>query len=184
MAAVDASFPAGRLDPRPTVLVIMGVSGSGKSTVAEALQHRLGWASQEGDDLHPAANIEKMTAGQPLSDSDRAPWLDAVAAWIDEQQSSGEPGIVTCSALRRRYRDVLRRDGVIFVVLQAPTDVLRDRLQHRHGHFMGAGLLTSQLDTLEPPGVDERSLSVPAQDDPTIQAEQIVERLGLSSTGT
>ncbi len=145
--------------PRP-VLVVMGVSGSGKTTVAVALADRLGWRFKEGDSLHPAANIAKMHSGQPLDDDDRWPWLDYVAAWIDARRAAGEPGIITCSALRRVYRDRIigGRDGVRLVFLHAPRDVLATRLGSRQGHFMPASLLDSQLATLEEPGADEHPI--------------------------
>src|ERR1700761_1029847 len=99
----------------PVVLVLMGVSGSGKSTVAALLAGRLGWDFEEGDDLHPPENVAKMHAGHPLNDEDRKPWLAKVAGWITEHTDAGRPGIITCSALKRRYRDVLRGEPVVFV---------------------------------------------------------------------
>lgn len=164
--------------PHP-VLVVMGVSGSGKSTVAAALVDRLGWAFQEGDDLHPAANIAKMAAGHALSDADRAPWLAAVAAWIAARDAAGEPGIVTCSALRARYRDVLRGPSTVFVHLQGPTALIADRLSQREGHFMAPQLLGSQVDALEPLGPRETGLAVDAGPTPAEQAESIIRRLAL-----
>ena len=126
-----------------TTIVVMGVSGSGKSTVAAELVARTGWVFAEGDDFHPEANVAKMHAGTPLTDDDRWPWLAAVAAWIGEQESAGLDAIVTCSALKRAYRDVLR-DGhpsVWFAHITVPPDVLGDRLAHRTGHFMPPSLL-------------------------------------------
>jgi gluconokinase len=140
-----------------TTIVVMGVAGSGKSTVMRALVHRLGWACAEGDEFHPAANVEKMAAGLALTDDDRRPWLEALAAWIAERETAGANAIVTCSALRRAYRDVLRDRGssVWFAHLVVQRDVLGERLGRRRGHFMPPSLLDSQLDTLEPLGPDE-----------------------------
>jgi len=147
----------------PTVtLVVMGVAGSGKSTLAEALADRLGADLVEGDDLHPPANVAKMRAGTPLDDADRRPWLLALAALIDEREAAGRSTVLTCSALRRGYRDLLR-DGppsVRFVHLAVPLEVLRARLARRTGHFMPASLLDSQLATLEPLHPDEPGLVV------------------------
>ncbi|TIC84509.1 gluconokinase [Nocardioides sp. GY 10127] len=135
----------------------MGVSGTGKSTVAEGLSRRLGWELVEGDDLHPAANVAKMAAGTPLTDEDRRPWLDRVNAVLAEHAEAGRGCVATCSALRRVYRDRLR-DGVpdvLPVLLTAPVDELRRRVSHRPDHFMPASLLDSQLATLEPLEDDE-----------------------------
>jgi carbohydrate kinase (thermoresistant glucokinase family) len=144
------------------VVIVMGVAGAGKSTVAAALNRRLGWPFQEGDDLHPAANIAKMHEGVPLTDADRAPWLAAVKAWIDARLEAGQPGLVTCSALKRSYRDFLvaGRPGVCILYLQAGRDELAKHLAHRTGHFMPPGLLDSQLATLEEPGEDEHAVTV------------------------
>ncbi len=144
------------------VLIVMGVSGSGKTTVAEALDARLGWPFQEGDDLHPAANVAKMHAGIPLDDDDRWPWLDAIATWIGARLADDGAGIVTCSALKRAYRDrlVAGRAGVRIVYLHATPELLHERLANRRGHFMPASLLDSQLATLEEPGPDEHPIEV------------------------
>src|SRR4051794_34618401 len=138
----------------------MGVSGSGKSTVAADLARRLGWVVCEGDDLQPRANIAKMRAGTPLADADRGPWLRAIAAWIDARIAAGTSGIVTCSALRRAYRDVLRRPEVTFVLLDGSREVLAARLSARRGHYMPPTLLDSQLGILERPGPDEQAICV------------------------
>jgi carbohydrate kinase (thermoresistant glucokinase family) len=164
---------------RPPVLVLMGASGSGKSTVGEVLQGLLGWQLCEGDDLHPAANVAKMAAGHPLDDGDRWPWLAAVRAWIDERVAAGEPGLVTCSALKRSYRDVLRDQHVVFVLLHGSPEVLLARLAVRQGHFMPATLLDSQLQTLELPGADEQALTVEIGRSATVQAQEIVDMLSL-----
>ena len=146
----------------PTVLVLMGVSGSGKSTVARELQRILGWPFQEGDDLHPAANVEKMHSGRPLDDGDRRPWLEAIAAWIDARLQAHEPGIITCSNLKRGYRRITigDRKGVTLVYLKGDEPTVRDRLARRSHHFMPPSLLASQFETLEQPGPDEHPLTV------------------------
>ena len=170
---------AGRPVPPATTLVLMGVAGAGKSTVMAELASRLGWRTLEGDDLHPPANVAKMAAGRPLTDEDRAPWLAAIAAWIGGLAEAGEPSIVTCSALRRRYRDVLRAagGGVIFVHLVAPAEVLATRMAGRAGHFMLPDLLTSQLELLEPLA-GEPGFSVDATRPPAAIGHEILERLG------
>ena len=166
------------------VLVIMGVSGSGKSTVAGLLAGRLGWDFAEGDDLHPASNVAKMHAGQPLTDEDRWPWLESIAAWIREHTDAGTPGVVTCSALKKRYRDVLRGDGVVFVFLEGSKDRISDRLASRHGHFMPPALLDSQFDALEAPSGDENFISLCVGATPGEVAQEIIDRLRLNQAGT
>lgn len=138
-------------------IVVMGVSGSGKTTVAEGVALELGFAFAEADEYHPEANVAKMAAGHPLTDDDRWPWLDALAEWIREREAAGESTVMACSALRRVYRDVLRRGGenVEFVHVDGPAQVIRDRMNHRAGHFMPASLLDSQIATLEPLQPDE-----------------------------
>jgi gluconokinase len=133
----------------------MGVSGSGKSTVGGLLAERLGVPYAEADDFHPPANIAKMSAGHPLDDTDRAPWLDAIAGWIAAHGDHG--GVVSCSALRRRYRDRLRAaaPGLFFLHLDGPPDLIASRLAARMQHFMPSGLLDSQFEALEPLGPDE-----------------------------
>jgi carbohydrate kinase (thermoresistant glucokinase family) len=140
----------------------MGVAGSGKSTIGEALSQRLGWRYEDGDSFHPAANVAKMSAGQPLTDGDRWPWLEAIAAEIERCRQAGQHIIIACSALKRAYRDILvhGRDDVRMVYLNGSHDLIADRLGHRKGHFMPPGLLDSQFATLEPPSPDERPISV------------------------
>lgn len=135
----------------------MGVSGSGKSTVAAGLTERLGWPFAEGDEFHPRANVEKMAAGHPLDDDDRWPWLRTLAGWIGEHEEAGRSAVVTCSALKRSYRDLLREGhpSVWFAHVTADAEMLRDRLAHRTGHYMPASLLESQLATLQPLQHDE-----------------------------
>jgi carbohydrate kinase (thermoresistant glucokinase family) len=173
-----AGQPAGAAAQQP-VLVIMGVSGSGKSTVAALLAARLGWDLAEGDDLHPPANVAKMAAGHPLDDRDRAPWLARVADWITERTSAGRPGIITCSALKRRYRDVLRGEHVVFVHLTGDHAQIGKRISARHGHYMPASLLASQIADLEPPGPDERAIDIDLAATPGEEVAEIISRLGL-----
>jgi gluconokinase len=162
------------------VLVIMGVSGSGKSTVAGILAGQLGWDLEEGDDLHPAENVAKMASGVPLTDEDRWPWLEAIASWIVEHTSAGKPGIITCSALKRIYRDRLRGKNVVFVHLAGSKDLIARRLTARLDHYMPATLLDSQVATLEPPGPDENTVVVDVGRTPAEEAAEVVRRLGLS----
>jgi gluconokinase len=161
------------------VLVLMGVSGCGKSTVAALLSGRLGWDFEEGDDLHPAANVDKMAAGHPLDDEDRWPWLAKVAGWIGSHTDAGQPGIITCSALKKSYRDVLRGEHVVFVYLSGTREQIARRLASRHGHFMPETLLDSQFAALEPPTAEENSITVAIADNSSRDAEEIVNRLGL-----
>ncbi|KQR62397.1 gluconokinase [Frigoribacterium sp. Leaf172] len=162
------------------VLVVMGVSGSGKSTLAALLADELGWDLAEGDDLHPDENVAKMAAGTPLDDDDRAPWLDTVSSWIIEHALAGVPGVITCSALKRRYRDVLREHNVVFVYLRGTRELLGDRMAAREGHFMPTTLLDSQVATLEPPQADERHVVVDAGRAPADEVADVIRLLGLT----
>jgi gluconokinase len=166
---------------RIVTIVLMGVAGAGKSTVMASLVELLGWPWLEGDALHPPANVEKMAAGMPLSDADRMPWLDAVAGWIGERERERSSSVVTCSALRRDYRDRLRRGhpSIWFVHLQAPVEVLEGRIGQRLGHFMPASMLSSQLDALEPLQPDEPGWAVDALGEPAAIARRIVRALRL-----
>lgn len=150
---------------KPRVLVVMGVSGSGKTSIAESLRDRLGWVFQEGDRLHSKENVAKMTAGTPLTDEDRRPWLDTCAKWIQARIDADEGGLLTCSALKRIYREHLGEGnpGLCFLYLKVSEDVLRARLGQRRGHYMPPSLLTSQLRTLEEPTADEPALVVPVE---------------------
>ncbi len=161
-------------------LVVMGVSGTGKSTTAALLAARLGWPMIEGDDLHPAANVEAMRAGRALTDADRGPWLRAIR---DAMTAAGGSTVVTCSSLRRSYRDVLRtaQGRVRFVHLVVPADELARRLAVRAGHFMPATLLASQLATLEPLGPDEDGVDVPVVGTPEQTADEALRLLDASS---
>lgn len=160
----------------PTTIVVMGVTGVGKSTVMDALAAVLGWPRAEGDDLHPRSNIEKMRAGIPLSDDDRRPWLDAIAEWIGVQEAEGRSSIVSCSALRRVHRDRLCRGhpSVWFAHLVLSRARLEARLASRPDHFMAPTLLASQLDTLEPLAPDEPGAEFEAGASPDEIARRIV----------
>ena len=163
-------------------LVVMGVSGSGKTTVAERLADKLGWRFVEGDRLHPPANVEKMRRGIPLTDADRAPWLDRIGEEIKRWATEGQSGILTCSALKRAYRDVLlhNRTDIRLVYLEGTQALIADRLGRRKGHFMPPGLLTSQFNTLEPPTPDEHPLTVSIEAPVKRVVEDIVRQLKLS----
>jgi gluconokinase len=162
------------------VLIVMGVAGTGKSMVAATLAERLGWELGEGDDLHPAANVAKMTSGQPLTDEDRWPWLDKVAEWIDDHVATGQPGIMTCSALKKAYRDRLRGPGVAFVHLNGTRELLAARIAARRDHYMPGSLLDSQLEALQPLEADENGIVVEL-DSKSLQeeAEEIMTGLGI-----
>lgn len=162
------------------VLVLMGVSGSGKSTVAGILAGALKWDLEEGDDLHPESNVAKMASGTPLTDEDRWPWLATIAEWIRAHTSKGEPGIVTCSALKRSYRDVLSEGSegnVVFVHLAGTRDRISGRLNVRMDHFMPSTLLDTQLSTLEPIEPDEHAIVVDVGPPPAEIAARIIEEL-------
>jgi len=165
--------------PGPLVLVVMGVSGSGKTTVASMLAGRLRWAFAEGDDFHPAANIDKMHSGAPLDDDDRLPWLRAIAAQIDRWRDSGESGVITCSALKRRYRAIIigERPDVRLVYLKGDAEVIRRRLVARHGHFMPSSLLQSQFEALEEPTADERPIVVRVDTGAAVLVDEIIAAL-------
>jgi len=163
------------------VIVVMGVEGSGKTTIGSVLARRLGWPFEEGDALHPPANVARMRAGHPLTDADRRPWLEAVAAWVDARLDAGENGVITCSALKRAYREMIDRGGrgVVFVFLRGSRELIAARLGERLGHFMPASLLDSQLADLEPPAADERAITADIGGAPEAIADEIVARLGL-----
>jgi gluconokinase len=146
----------------PCALIVMGVSGSGKSTIAAALADRLGWTFEDGDRFHPANNVAKMSAGHPLTDEDRWPWLQAIADEVDRVCEAGGHVVVACSALKRTYRDLLvhGRSDVRIVFLDGNQALIADRLGNRKGHFMPPGLLDSQFKTLERPQADEHPITV------------------------
>jgi gluconokinase len=156
----------------------MGVSGSGKTTVGALLAGRLHWPYAEADDFHPPANVAKMAAGHPLTDDDRWPWLHAIGAWIDERIARGEPGVVTCSALKRKYRDVLRRPEVAVVYLKGDHDLIAQRLAARHGHFFKPALLDSQFADLEEPTPEEHVVTVQIGGTPSEIVDDIVAATG------
>ena len=166
------------------VLVVMGVSGSGKSTVAALIAERLGWIFVDGDSFHTPEHVAKMHAGLALDDEDRAPWLARIAVWIQQRLEAGESGVVVCSALRKAYRDVLTRGGrkaVRIVYLDGDKALIAGRLAQRHGHFMSPHLLDSQFATLEVPGPDERPIIVGIDDTPEGIADRVVARLAAGS---
>jgi carbohydrate kinase (thermoresistant glucokinase family) len=164
----------------PRLLILEGVSGSGKTTVGALLAGRLGWPYAEADDFHSPENVAKMAAGHPLSDEDRWPWLRAIGAWIDGQLARGQHGVVTCSALKRPYRDVLRRPDVLQVYLLGSRELIAERMAARHGHFFKPAMLDSQFAALEEPSPDEGILSVPIGGTPAEIADAIVAATGLS----
>jgi carbohydrate kinase (thermoresistant glucokinase family) len=167
-------------------LVVMGVSGSGKSTIGKELATRLQWPYADGDTFHSPENVAKMAAGIPLTDADRWPWLHTVERWMSEKLRAGSSCVVACSALRKSYRDLLRgaADGVPgglvrFVFLDVDRDLLHQRLLARHGHFMHADMLDSQLATLEPPTAAEHSITIPITADiaPSSTVDEIIDAL-------
>jgi gluconokinase len=168
----------------PLVLMVMGVSGSGKSTIAAMLAHRLHWIYEDGDWFHPKSNIEKMHAGEPLTDEDRWPWLHAIAAWIDATRRIGNHGVIACSALKRAYRDILvgeRRD-VRVVYLKGDRELIARRLAARYGHFMPPGLLDSQFEALEEPQADEHPIVISIVPHPREIVANIVHALGKTGS--
>ncbi len=170
MSTTTAAEPA-------RVLVVMGVSGSGKSTVAALIAERLDWIFVDGDSFHTPEHVAKMHAGLALDDEDRAPWLARIAVWIQQRLAAGESGVVVCSALRRSYREVLTRGSrraVRIVYLEGDKALIAGRLAARHGHFMSPHLLDSQFATLEAPGPDEHPITVGIADTPEGIAERVV----------
>ena len=163
-----------------SVVVVMGVTGSGKTTIAALLAGRLHWDFEDGDWFHPAANIDKMHSGTPLNDEDRRPWLQAIAAWIDQTRAAGGHGVVACSALKRRYRDVLigARADVRLVYLKGDEALIARRIAARHGHFMPTALLHSQFEALEEPRPDEKPIVVSIDARPGDIVARIAAELG------
>ena len=178
-SSIEATESAAARTVPPMVLVLMGVSGSGKSTVALELHSVLGWPFQEGDDLHPPSNVEKMRSGHPLNDTDRMPWLQAVARWIDERLSAHEPGIITCSNLKRVYRQITigSRQGVRLVFLKNDEHVIRERIVQRQHRYMPPTLLRSQFETLEEPGEDEHPVVVTVRGSIAETVTELLQRL-------
>ncbi len=163
----------------PSVIVVMGVSGSGKSTIASMLAHRLHWIYEDGDWFHPPSNIEKMHGGEPLTDEDRWPWLHGIAAWIDATRHAGNHGVIACSALKRAYRDILAggRPDVGIVFLKGDRELIAQRLASRDGHFMPPALLDSQFAALEEPQAEEHPIVVSIVPHPRKVVETIVAQL-------
>ncbi|MFL6552588.1 MAG: gluconokinase [Chthoniobacterales bacterium] len=166
------------------ILIIFGVSGAGKTTVGKLLARELGWSFIEADDFHPAANIEKMRSGHPLTDKDRWPWLEQLRQQIERSFSAGENAVLACSTLKRAYRDRLRvSDEVKFVFLSGDYALVEKQLRSRHGHFMNAALLQSQFDDLEEPKADENVLTIKLGGTPEEIVESIKAKLNLTRTG-
>ncbi len=165
----------------PCALIVMGVSGSGKSTIADKLAERLGWRYEDGDKFHPASNVAKMKAGHPLTDEDRWPWLRAIADEIDRACKAGEHAVIACSALKRTYRDILvhGRFDVRIVYLKGSQALIAARLAQRKGHFMPAGLLDSQFATLEPPADGENPVTVSIDASVETIVDNIIHQLGM-----
>lgn len=170
----------------PVIAVVMGVSGSGKTTVAAFLAAKLGCQFQQGDDLHPAANVAKMHGGTPLTDADRLPWLRKIAEEIDGWRARGESGVLTCSALKRSYRDIIigNRADVTLVYLKGSHELIHRRMAARHEHFMPVGLLDSQFATLREPTADEHPITVDVGGRPAEIAADIVHQLEQRQRGT
>jgi len=168
-------------DEKP-LIVVMGVAGSGKTTIASGLAERLGVPFVEGDSLHPAANVKKMASGIPLTDDDRWPWLEAIGERMEVERVTGHGVVVSCSALRHVYRDCLRKKvggTVHFILLDGSRELITDRMKQRKGHFMPAGLLESQFATLEPPAGEENPITVSIDATVEIIVDDIVCQLGL-----
>jgi carbohydrate kinase (thermoresistant glucokinase family) len=171
----------GASSPAPAVIIVMGVSGCGKSTIGALLASRLQWEFEDADWFHPASNVDKMHSGIPLTDEDRWPWLAAVAAWIDKARRSGGHGVVACSALKRSYRDVLIGDraDVRLVYLKGDETLIARRIATRHEHFMPRSLLHSQFEALEEPGSDEKPIVVSIEPKPPEIVAQILSAINM-----
>jgi gluconokinase len=173
------SDDAGQL---PCALIVMGVSGSGKSTIADKLAERLRWSYEDGDKFHPASNVAKMSAGHPLTDEDRWPWLQAIADEIDRVCRAGQRAVIACSALKRAYRDILvhGRSDVRIIYLKGTQELIARRLATRKNHFMPPGLLDSQFRTLEPPDTRENPVTVSIDAPVDAIVDDIIRGLRLS----
>jgi gluconokinase len=174
---------ATKADQIPCALIVMGVAGSGKSTIAERLAERLAWSYEDGDKFHPPSNVAKMSAGQPLTDTDRWPWLMAIADEIDRVCLGGMHAVIACSALKRAYRDVLvhGRSDVRIIFLKGTQALIASRLTQRKGHFMPPGLLESQFETLEPPDADENAVTVSIDASVEAIVDDIIRQLGFGA---
>lgn len=170
--------------PGIAILIVMGVSGCGKSTIGSLLAQHLGWEFEDADWFHPASNIDKMHKGIPLNDDDRWPWLEAIAAWIDTTLHSDGRGVIACSALKRLYRDVLIGDrrNVRLIYLKGDDNLIARRIATRHEHFMPTDLLHSQFAALDEPGPDENSVIVSVESKPHAIVEHILSELSLSNS--
>jgi len=163
------------------IVIIFGVSGAGKTTVGELLARELGWHFLEADDFHPEVNIEKMRSGHPLTDEDRAPWLERLRDQIKRSLTAGERTVLACSALKRKYRQRLRVDGEVkLVFLRGSYALISEQLSHRRGHFFDPALLQSQFDDLEEPKPDESALTIELGRTPHELVKEIKEELRLS----
>jgi gluconokinase len=167
----------------PSVIVVMGVSGAGKSTIAAMLAHRLGWSYEDADWFHPPSNVEKMHSGQPLTDDDRLPWLDGIAAWIRATREQRGHGVIACSALKRAYRDILvaGRSDVRIVYLKGDRNLIARRFSLRQEHFMPASLIDSQFAALEEPAEDEHAVVVSIDAGPRAVVEAAIMKLGIDA---
>jgi gluconokinase len=183
--AMETRPTEGDSHPAPKVMIVMGVSGSGKSTVGGLLALRLRWEFEDADWLHPASNVEKMHNGVPLTDEDRRPWLEAIAAWIDKTRRTGGHSVIACSALKRRYRDALIGDraDVRLVYLKGDEALIARRIATRHEHFMPRSLLHSQFEALEEPGPDENPIVVSIEPAPREIVAQVLSALNVVSSG-
>ncbi len=165
------------------IVVVAGVAGSGKTTVGELLAARLRWQFADADSFHPPANVAKMRAGVPLTDADRRPWLAAIVSWLADRSAAGQSAVVTCSALKRSYRDALLAAGrdvaMVFLVITEAQD--ERRVAGRQGHFFPGALVASQFAALEPPAADERVLQIPVGRPAGEVVDEIIERLGLQA---
>ena len=167
----------------PVALIVMGPSSIGKTTTAELLSRKLQWEFAEGDTFHPPANIEKMSAGTPLDDADRQPWLEKIRDWINEKAEAGSNVVLTCSALKRSYREILNgaRADVRFVELVADKKLVAERMAQRKGHFMPPSLLESQFATLEDLHDDENGIKITVDAPPETVVERALTGLNLNS---
>jgi gluconokinase len=178
---MDTGATEGALPSAPAVLIIMGVSGSGKSTIGTLLAMRLRWEFEDADWFHPAANVEKMHSGIPLTDEDRWPWLKAIAEWIDKARIAGRHAVIACSALKRRYRDILigDRENVRLVYLKGDEALIARRFATRHEHFMPLSLLHSQFEALEEPAPNENPIIVSIEPPPREIVARILSALNI-----
>jgi gluconokinase len=176
-----------KMSPEPSeqirFFIVMGMSGSGKSTIGAKLAIALGWTYEDADSFHPAANVAKMHAGHALTDEDRRPWLEAIAAWMDEARRKDIHAVIGCSALKRAYREILtgNHPDVRLVYLKGERELIAARLALRHAHFMPASLLDSQFAALEEPGEDERPIVVSIASTPEQTVEHILAQLGTQN---